>query len=70
MIQEAEHKRVENYLLSGRKLTALRCLEKFNVQRLAVVINRMRNKGINVITETIKTPHSNKRIARYYVQQD
>lgn len=47
-------KMIERHLLKGRKLTQQDAIRKFRHYRLAVVINRLRNKGCQIET-TMKT---------------
>jgi hypothetical protein len=42
---------IKKYLLSGKTLTQRQAIDMFNVYRLAVIIDRMRKDGHNIITE-------------------
>jgi hypothetical protein len=44
---------VKKYLLEGKTLTQRQAFEHFHVYRLAVIINRMRLDGYDIITEKI-----------------
>ncbi len=68
MAKKSEYEKVRAYLLSGKKLTHYKCQRMFNVSRLAVVVNRMRNSGVKVVTNMITTPFSKKQIGEYYVE--
>ncbi len=68
MAKRSDYDKVRAYLLSGKKLTHFKCQRKFNVSRLAVVVNRMRNDGIKVVTNIITTPITKKQIGEYYVE--
>jgi hypothetical protein len=51
---KASHKElIEEYLNSGRTLTAVEALDKFGCFRLAARIADLRKDGVNIITDTI-----------------
>jgi hypothetical protein len=56
----------KNYLLSGRTLTQKQAIKRFCCYRLAVVVERMRKDGIDVVTEKIQ-PMFGERFFVYYV---
>lgn len=50
---KSKYQQAEDYLKSGKSLTPLQALNKFSIFRLAVVVRRMRQKRINIITEIV-----------------
>ena len=56
--------RVESVLRSGRGLTGLAALTRFNTTRLAAYIHLLRRQGMRIKTDMITTK-SGKIIARY-----
>lgn len=61
-----QKKMIKAYLLSGKRLTQLEALYKFQCMRLASRICELRNEGLDVKMERIKVP-SGKIVASYYV---
>jgi hypothetical protein len=52
---KAQHKpRVKVWLLLGQKVTPKKAWERIGCYRLASVINRLRNEGMNIITDMSK----------------
>lgn len=60
----SQKQRILTYLYSGRTLTSLQALKKFNCWRLSGRIAELRDAGIWVKTEMILTK-TGKNIARY-----
>ena len=61
---KASHKElIEEYLNSGRTLTAVEALDKFGCFRLAARISDLRRDGINIATDTVT--QKGKTFARY-----
>lgn len=71
-IQESQHQAVKSHLLSGLSITQDQALNnpKFNkCWRLSVIINRLRNEGLNINTELVQNGNGSKH-ARYYLVMD
>ena len=49
----SQNTQILNYLLSGKKLTPITALNKFNCFRLSARILDLRKKGYNIITENV-----------------
>lgn len=59
----SQNNQILNYLKQGYTITPIEALEKFGSLRLGARIKNLRDKGINIITETV---HENgKHFARY-----
>jgi len=54
----SKHKRIRSYILSGKALTPMMALRRFGSYRLASIINRLREEGINIRT-TIEYDNGN-----------
>ncbi len=54
---------LKNYLLSGKSITPLQALKRWQTFRIAVYIQRLRDKGYAIDTEMVK--QGNKTFARY-----
>ena len=61
----SQTKQIEDYLLSGGKITPLEALEKFNCFRLSGRIFEIRERH-PILTEMVET-NSGKRVARYSI---
>jgi len=48
----SKQKLIKQHLKQGRSITGLSALRMFGVYRLSSVINRLRNEGMNIITDT------------------
>ncbi|HEY6950141.1 MAG TPA: helix-turn-helix domain-containing protein [Nitrososphaeraceae archaeon] len=48
---------VRIHLLLGKSITPDECKRLYRGSRLAVVINRLRNEGLNIITNIIREPN-------------
>lgn len=60
--------KILKWMLSGRSITALEALKRFNCFRLASRINNIRNMNrYKIVTEMVKTKTSHKKIARYSI---
>ena len=57
-------KQIEAWLNSGRTLTQLEALDKFQCMRLASRIGQLRDRGMNIKTDKI-TLLNGKKVARY-----
>jgi hypothetical protein len=55
--------RLKNYLLSGKSITPLQALHRWGTFRIAVYVQRLRDKGYAIDTEMVK--EGNKIFARY-----
>ncbi len=64
---KSQIKRVEKYLLTGRKLTQLQALRLFDSLRLGSIIHRLRRQGMRIKTTMIKT-RSGKWIGQYELE--
>lgn len=58
---------IEKHLKSGKTLTAIQALNKFNCFRLASRIDELRKQGMAIQTEMIR--RDGKRYARYQCKQ-
>ncbi|MCA8110274.1 helix-turn-helix domain-containing protein [Burkholderia cepacia] len=56
--------KVQQYLESGRSITALEALSNFGLFRLASAIGVLRKRGLNIVTDTKQDPNG-KNYARY-----
>jgi hypothetical protein len=63
--KQSQEKQILKYLESGKKITAIQALDKFNCWRLSARIADLRREGHPIETEIIHTP-TQKYIARYY----
>ena len=63
----SQNKQIADYLNKGKKLTPIDALNKFGCFRLAARIADLRNKGMNIITNTIKLENK-KQIAQYSIK--
>ena len=63
----SQNKQIADYLNKGKKLTPIDALNKFGCFRLAARIADLRNKGMNIVTNTIKLENK-KQIAQYSVK--
>lgn len=66
MKTQTKYKLVRNHLLSGMPITPLQSLRLYGLQRLASLINRMRNEGHKVKTVMVEEPDGT-RYAKYYI---
>ncbi len=64
--QESIQSKIANRLADGKGITQLWALKKLGCMRLAVVINRLRNKGYQIKTEMVS--HAGKTFARYTME--
>lgn len=64
----SKQERIKNYLKMGYSLTQKRAIELFSHYRLAVVINRLRNQGLNVVTVMIEDKNTKVSHAKYFVK--
>lgn len=55
---------VKAWLEDGKSITPIEALNRWGCFRLAAVINRLRNDGMDIVTEKYLTP-SGKYVARY-----
>jgi hypothetical protein len=65
MKTESQKQQILDYLKSGKKLTAIDALHKFNCWRLSARIMNLRDEGHPIETEHIHTK-TDKYVARYY----
>ncbi len=63
--EQSQTEKILKYLKTGHTLTHLQAEALFKITRLAARVNDLRNKGYIIITETIKSPSSEARYARY-----
>ena len=63
----SQNKQIADYLNKGKKLTTIDALNKFGCFRLAARIADLRNKGMNIVTNTIKLENK-KQIAQYWLK--
>lgn len=66
MKTKTKYKLVRNHLLSGMAITPLQSLKLYGLQRLASLINRMRNEGHKIKTIMVEEPDGT-RYAKYYI---
>ena len=65
----SQRKRILAHLNKGKHLTQLDALYKFGCMRLAARICELRDQGVKIQTQKIKTPTS-KFIADYYIKPE
>lgn len=53
------------WLLLGKSITPDQCLKKWKARRLASYINRLRNEGMDIITEMVTDKRTGDTFARY-----
>lgn len=61
-----KYEQVRKHILSGEPITALQSLRLYGLQRLASLINRMRNEGHKIKTIMVEEPDGT-RYAKYYI---
>lgn len=61
-----KYDRVRKHILSGMPITPLQSLRLYGLQRLASLINRMRNEGHKIKTVMVEEPDGT-RYAKYYI---
>lgn len=61
-----KYSKVRKHILSGQPITALQSLRLYGLQRLASLINRMRNEGHKIKTIMVEEPGGT-RYAKYYI---
>jgi len=49
-MKESKHNEIKEHLLRGESLTGLQAIDLYGVYRLSSVINRLRNRGIEIET--------------------
>ena len=59
---------VRAWLLDGRSITPLEALNKFGIFRLAAVVHKLRDEGLDIITEKFQVSPK-KRVAKYYLKK-
>lgn len=63
---ESQNKRIAEYLHAGHAITSLEALRLFGCMRLASRICDLREKGLDIKTEKVKTD-SGKWVTKYYI---
>lgn len=63
---ESQNKRIAEWLNTGHAITSLEALNLFGCMRLASRICDLRDQGLDIRTEKIKT-NSGKWVTRYYI---
>ncbi len=63
---KSQNEQIKNHLQSGKTLTALQALRKFNCLRLSGRIYDLTHEGLNIKSEMVSV--QGKRIARYSLQ--
>lgn len=61
-----KYAQVRKHILSGEPITALQSLRLYGLQRLASLVNRMRNEGIEITTIMVSEPDGT-RYAKYFL---
>ena len=61
-----KYSKVRKHILSGQPITALQSLRLYGLQRLASLINRMRDEGHKIKTVMVEEPDGT-RYAKYYI---
>lgn len=64
---QSQCKQIARWLMQGKSITSMEALNKWGCARLASRINDLKNKGMNITKEMIVTPHTNKRVAKYFL---
>lgn len=67
---ESQTKQILKFLQSGRVLTSLDALKKFNCMRLGARIYDLRMKGVPITTNMVMVGKNKKRIAVYKYEQE
>ena len=62
----SKYEEVRKHILSGQPITALQSLQLYGLQRLASLVNKMRNSGIEITTTMVEEPDGT-RYAKYYL---
>ena len=62
----SQNVQIKNYLLEGNKLTSLEALNLFGCMRLASRIHDLRDQGLDIQTEKVKTPNG-KTVTQYSI---
>lgn len=62
----SQNVQIKNYLLEGNKITSLEALNLFGCMRLASRIHDLRDMGLDIHTEKVKTP-SGKTVTQYSI---
>lgn len=61
-----KYDRVRKHILSGLPITPLQSLELYRLQRLASLVHKMRNDGIEIETIMVEEPDGT-RYAKYFL---
>jgi len=61
-----KYAKVRKHILSGEPITALQSFRLYGLQRLASLVNRMRNQGIEITTIMVSEPDGT-RYAKYFL---
>lgn len=65
MKQKDVKPRLKVHLLLGKTITQSQALKRWRTSRLAVYINRLRNDGMNIVTEMVTDKRTGDIFARY-----
>ena len=65
----SQKERIRHYLLEGNHITPLEALNMFGCFRLAAVVFTLRDEGLDIVTEKVKT-NSGKYVAEYYINPE
>jgi len=66
---ESQNKMIKKFLENGNSITGLDALNRFQCSRLASRICDLKDSGMNIESQFIKTP-SGKRIKEYWISND
>lgn len=61
-----KYEKVRNHILSGMPITPLQSLKLYGLQRLASLVNKMRNKGYDITTVMV-SEEDGTRYAKYFL---
>ena len=67
---EAQKKAILAHMMNGRSISQIEAANLFGCWRLGARIFNIREDGIDVITEMVKSETTGKRFARYYLTGD
>jgi hypothetical protein len=64
---KSKTEQIKQHLLAGQTITGHQALLNFGVYRLSSVINRLRNRGIEIETVMIEDEKNRDVFARYFI---
>ena len=61
-----KYEKTKRHIMSGQPITALQSLRLYGLQRLASLVNKMRNQGVEIETVMVQEPDGTK-YAKYFL---